>query len=76
MSRLTVLWNKWKTFGQFLGDIIGRLILTFFYFSILVPFGLVMQLFGDPLAIKAGNEPQWLARTTRDKTLDDAGRSF
>ena len=76
MRRLTTFWNQWKAFGQFIGDIIGRLILTVFYFSIFAPFGLVMRLFGDPLTIKARYEPQWLGRTTRDVTLDDAGRSF
>ena len=32
-------WHNWKAFGQFLGDWLARVVLTIFYFTILIPFG-------------------------------------
>lgn len=71
---LQKLWQGWKKFGQMLGDLIGRIVLTIFYFTIFMPFGLGARLFGDRLDIKARSAPRWTRRQTRDLTLKDAGR--
>ena len=57
-----------------MGDFIGRFVLTVFYFSIVVPFGLIMRLFNDRLDMKEAKPPSWQTRTTTDKTLEDASR--
>jgi len=67
-------WIAWKRFGQFMGDVIGRLVLTIFYFTIFLPFGLGVRLFDDRLGIKNGLKPKWLNRKTADLTLYDARR--
>jgi len=72
--RLRQAWELWKRFGQFIGDIVGRIVLTIFYFTIFLPFGLGMRLFGDPLAIKESLPAHWWDRKTTDRTLDDARR--
>ena len=74
MEILRKIWEKWKVVGQFIGDFIGRLVLTLFYFTIFAPFGLGMRLFGDALDIKNWRRPDWLARQTADRTLEDARR--
>jgi hypothetical protein len=75
MVFLRRFWEAWKRFGHFMGDLVGRVVLTLFYFTIFVPFGLGTRLFGDPLAIKeAAKTPQWLKRETKDLTLEDARR--
>ena len=74
MRRLRQFWHIWRRIGQAIGDWIARVVLTVFYFTLLAPFGLGVRLLSDPLAIKHKHEAQWLERTTRDLTLDDARR--
>jgi hypothetical protein len=74
MDLLRNIWEAWKRFGQVIGDFIGRVVLTVFYFTIFMPFGLGVRLFSDPLAIKAGHPNGWVERSTKDRTLEDARR--
>ena len=74
MNMLRSAWYTWKRIGKFIGDQIGRVVLTLFYFTLFVPFGLGVRLAGDALEIKPGHRVQWLERTTRDRVLDDARR--
>lgn len=74
MEKLRQLWHLWKRVGQAIGDFIARLVLTIFYFTIFVPFGLASRLFSDPLHLKPGRPAAWLERTTNDLKLDDARR--
>ncbi len=67
-------WRGWKAFGQFLGDWLARVVLTIFYFTILVPFGLGVRLFADPLAIKNRPDQLWRPRATGDQKLEDVVR--
>jgi hypothetical protein len=67
-------WQNWKAFGQFLGDWLARVVLTIFYFTIFVPFGLGVRLFADPLRIKSLPNPYWRPRPTGDQTIDDVLR--
>jgi hypothetical protein len=76
MEALRKAWQAWKRIGQFIGDQIGRLVLTIFYFTLFVPFALGVRLFSDPLAIRPPGRPKWLERTTRDLTLEDSRRLF
>ena len=69
-------WPGWKAFGQFLGDWLARVVLTIFYFSILVPFGVGVRLFADPLHIKSLPDQLWRPRPTGDQTLEDTMRQF
>ncbi len=74
MSLLGQLWTGWKRVGQFLSDAIARIVLTLFYFTLFVPFGLGLRAFGDPLGIKHHAPPTWLERATKDRTLNEARR--
>jgi hypothetical protein len=74
MSTLRRIWEAWKKFGQMIGDFIGRFILTLFYFTIFVPFGLGVRLLADPLAIKGEKASHWIRRETQDRELGDARR--
>lgn len=78
-------WHGWKEFGQFLGNWLARVVLTVFYFTVFVPFGLGVRLLADPLHIKAPPipqrgekqlEPLWRARSTGDQKLEDVLRQF
>jgi len=76
METLRKGWQAWKRFGQFMGDLIGRVVLTVFYFTVFMPFGLGVRLLGDPLAIRPLSHAKWLERKTHDVTLEDSRRLF
>ena len=69
---LNNLWQRWKRFARIIGDFIGRIILTLFYFTLFLPFGLGMRFFGDPLAIRLEYSARWIERATSDLSIDDA----
>ena len=76
METLRNVWQAWKRIGQFIGDQVGRLVLTIFYFTLFMPFALGVRLFGDPMEIGPKVRAKWLERTTHDLTLDDSRRLF
>ena len=76
METLRKVWQIWKRIGQIIGDAVGRVVLTIFYFTLFVPFGLGVRFFGDPLALRARGRSNWLQRTTKDLTLEDTRRLY
>ena len=75
MNVLKQLWKKWQAFGKVIGNLVGRVVMTVFYFTIAAPFGLALRLFSDPLKMKPA-KPQWEPRETEQPTLEDARRAF
>ena len=76
MGLLNKFWRGWLRFGHLMGDIVGRVVLTIFYFTIMLPFSLIVTLFSDPLDMKKRKAPAWQARTTGDRNLEEARRQF
>jgi len=76
MTVLKKLWQGWKAFGHFLGNLLARLVLSIFYFTIFVPFGLGVRRWSDPLQIKTGPTSLWRPRSTGDQTLAEVERQF
>jgi hypothetical protein len=74
MQALKQVWPLWKRFAEAIGNVIGRLFLTIFYFTLLAPFGLGVRLRGDPLAIKARHDIEWARREVSSPSLDKARR--
>lgn len=80
MQKLTVevtrrVWGAWRRFGQWLGDIMARVVLTILYFTVVLPFGVGVRLLADPLRLKrAAGESYWHRRPPLDETLVEAGR--
>jgi hypothetical protein len=73
---LKKFWEGWKAFGQFLGNLLARIVLSIFYFTIFVPFGLGVRWFSDPLQIKTSSNSFWRPRTTGDQSLEDIMRQY
>ena len=67
-------WQIWKSAAQVIGDAIARVVLSLFYFTIFLPFGLGVRLRSDYLDAKPSAKPTWLERRTRGRTMDDARR--
>jgi hypothetical protein len=77
MDLLRKFWQAWKRLGQFLGDAVARVVLTVFYFTLFVPFGLGVTLLSDPLRMRRpSRQGLWLSRQTGDRSIEDAHRQF
>jgi len=76
MEILRKVWHTWKQIGQWIGDQLGRVVLTIFYFTLFVPFALGVRIWGDPLDMRQKSAANWLDRKTNDLTLDDSRRLF
>lgn len=77
MQTLKVFWSGWKRVGRFIGDLIGRLVLTVLYFTVVLPFGVGVRLGSDPLQLKKTlSSSYWLKRKTGDLKLADARHQF
>ena len=76
MEILRKIWQAWKRIGQFIGDMLGRVVLTVVYFTLFMPFALGVRFFGDPLAMRPSSHVKWVERTTHDLTLEDSRRLF
>lgn len=73
---LRKLWDRWMVLARKIGKFQSRILLTFFYFVIVLPFGLAVRLLADPLHIRRrpSVDTAWLPRATRDVDLTDAQR--
>lgn len=72
-ENLKVLWNAWKRLARKIGNFQARVILTVIYAIPVLPFGLVVRLFSDPLRIKHRPE-KWLEHPAEVQDLDWARR--
>ncbi len=70
-------WRLWRRFGAALGDWIARLVLTLFYFSVLVPFALIAMASRDALGRKRPEGAGlWGDGQALSQDLESAGRQF
>ena len=69
---LRTIWNKWKVVGAFLGNVVARVVLTLFYFTIFAPFGLATRLTSDRLHLRGDAGGHWQRRTTAAVSIDAA----
>lgn len=76
MKTLHMIWNKWRAFGQWMADMVGRLVMLVFFFTLAAPFGIGVRLFSDPLQLRR-TTPAWEPReASTESALDEARRSF
>ncbi|MBN1285595.1 MAG: hypothetical protein JXB47_09365 [Anaerolineae bacterium] len=77
MSILRKAWERWKVIGAVVGNYHGRAITLLFYFTVMVPFGVGVSLFSDPLRIKDRyTESTWVKRERISTDVEDARRQF
>ena len=70
-------WSRWRELSQKAADLQARVLLTVFYFTLMVPFGVVFGLVKDPLRIKSRpSGSYWVERKPSSETLADAQRQF
>lgn len=66
------LWKAWLIVSHKIGVFNSRVILTLFYFLIIMPYSILMMPFVDFMRIKS--KQTWIKRQTYDLTIDDAKR--
>lgn len=76
-SLLSNIWRGWKRIGQALGDVIARVVLTAFYFTVFVPFGLGVRIFsGEGDAGRSNRSRLWEKRIQQEDNLEKAKRLY
>ena len=74
---LQKLWSGWQELAHYIADFQSRVILTFFYFTIALPFGLIGRFLVDPMGLRRGKTgSNWSKRETRDKDMAIARSQF
>lgn len=73
---LRLAWDRWQIIGRINGDYVARFITITFYFTILVPFALGLQLLSDPLALRKQVVAHWIARKPVGSGIEDARGQF
>jgi len=72
VSILQLAWERFRQNAQILGDIQGHIAAGVFYFTIMLPFGLIARFSGDPLKLKGA--PAWTERHPVANDLESAKR--
>ena len=67
-------WEGWKRIATVIGDFQARVVLSLFYFVIVLPFGLGVRLFADPLAIRRRRQTGWADFVNRAHNVEEASR--
>ncbi len=67
------IWEAWKRLAHKIGNFQARLLLTVFYAVVVLPFGLAVRFFADPLRIKR-RPAEWLDHPEAPGSLDAAQR--
>jgi len=58
---LSTLWKAWTRLAHKVGDFQARILLTLVYAVLMLPFGVLVRLFADPLHFKK-RPSQWFDR--------------
>ena len=73
LGTLRKLWAAWKRIAHRIGDFQARVLLTVIYALLILPFGLTIRLFSDPLKIKK-RPAKWMDHPEDDIDLEWAHR--
>lgn len=64
-------WDGWMIFADHFGRFMSGVILTLLYFTVVLPYGLAIRFFGDPLAIKSPpGDSNWKPLPQNTETLE------
>src|SRR6266403_3423245 len=75
VENLKTLWNAWKRLAHKIGNFQARVVLTIIYAIAVLPFGLVVRLFSDPLRIKH-RPANWIEHPAEVHDIDWARRQW
>jgi hypothetical protein len=70
---ITRAWERWKRIARKVGNFQARALLTVFYAVLMLPFGMAVRLFFDPLRVKQ-RPTRWLDHPEETRDLHWARR--
>ena len=74
---LSHIWRGWKEVAVYIGDFQARLLLTLFYFTVAMPFALLVRWISDPLRVRVlPVRSSWVKRQVSDRSLAEVRRQF
>lgn len=78
MALVKKLWRAWNEIGRDIADFQSRLLLTLFYFTVILPFGVLARFFDQSLDLhpKESRTSSWVRRETAPHDLQAARRHF
>jgi hypothetical protein len=69
-------WKSTKAVLKKIGFFQGRILLSLFYYIFIVPPGLLVRMFSDPLGVKARPESFWKEWEFTSRTKEEMERQF
>ena len=69
------LWEGWKKLAHKIGNFQARVLLTILYAILVLPFGLAVRLFADPLRIRK-HAKEWLDYAQNTSEVEWARRQW
>lgn len=76
MQFLKNLWQAWTNIVTVIAEFVGQVVLSIFYFTVFMPFGLGATLFGDLLKLKENEANFWLTRQDSPSDFEAAKKQF
>lgn len=76
MHFLKSAWNRWKTIAHHVGVFQSRLILTLFYFILILPIGLIFTLAKDELGLKDRKISTWRKKEKQAETVEELKEQY
>ncbi len=74
------LWQRlrdgWKRVAHAVGMVQTRIVLLVFYLVIVLPIGILVRLFSDPLRLRRPRETNWIPVPQRPPSLESAQRQY
>lgn len=67
---------RWKRFAMKMGNFQGRMVMAFFYFSVVAPFALLSRVIGESQSAPSTPGSFWLDRPATAARLDSARTQF
>lgn len=71
MKVLKLVANRWKRLAAKIAAFQSKVILTIFYFTFLLPLGIVFRLFKDELHLKEKPSTFWVKKLKQSETLEE-----
>lgn len=75
-SPLRRAWRAWVRFAERLGDFQIRVLFSYLYLIVLLPWGVIYRFFADPLTRRAPAETLWKAAPPREESLGEGQQQY
>jgi hypothetical protein len=76
MKILRLVWSQWLRIARRIGVFESRLLLTLFYFTLLLPLGLLFSLLADPFGVKTKKRTAWTTKIIDAETVTTLREQF